>query len=284
MKTIGKFLLVLQFFVYSGASAQKSLAPKGSLFIIGGGSRSSSLMRSMISAAGLTKDDYIVVLPMSSEEPDSSFFYINADLRKVCNNNIANLNFTTEKANDTVWLDSLQRAKLIFITGGDQNRFMRVVLHTPIHEAIKKAYERGSTIAGTSAGAAVMSKQMITGNELTGDTTKPGSFNVIRYKMVEIKQGLGLVNNAVIDQHFVARSRYNRLLSVLAEFPELICVGIDEGTAVMIKNKRAIVYGDGQVITFSLANSFNRKQTDVLVSLKGITMRILLKNEIFYLK
>jgi cyanophycinase len=284
MKFNYNFLLVLHLFIYLGTSAQKSLAPKGNLFIIGGGSRSSSLMQSMITTTVLTKDDYIVVLPMSGEEPDSSFFYIAADLRKVCDNSITNLNFTTEKINDKAWLDSLQRAKLIFITGGDQNRFMKVVLHTPIHEAIKEAYQRGSTIAGTSAGAAVMSEQMITGNEITGDTTKPGSFRAIRYQMVEIKQGLGLVKSAVIDQHFVARSRYNRLLSVLAEFPRLLCIGIDEGTAIMIKNKRAVVYGDGQVITFSLANSSHHKQNEMLVSLKAVSMRILLKNEIFYLK
>lgn len=136
-------------------------------------------MKSMLATTQLKDKDYIVVLPMSGENPDTSFYYLLKDLTPLCKNTIANLNFTRNNLTDKVWLDSLKNAKLIFITGGDQNRFMGIVLNTPVHKAIKYAYANGSTIAGTSAGAAVMSKKMITGNEIVGDSVRSGTFKKI---------------------------------------------------------------------------------------------------------
>ncbi|HYK47284.1 MAG TPA: hypothetical protein VEV83_19040, partial [Parafilimonas sp.] len=97
--------------------------PKGNLFIIGGGSRSDELMNSLVSTAQLRTNDYIVVLPMATTEPDTSFYYISEDLEKVCSNKIVNFNFTKRDVNKKAWLDSTEHAKLIFITGGDQTRF-----------------------------------------------------------------------------------------------------------------------------------------------------------------
>ena len=191
-------------------------------------------MKALVSTAALSAKDYVVVLPMSSEQPDTSYYYFKEDLQKACSNAIVNFNFTAEKVNDKRWLDSLQNARLIFITGGDQQRFMKIVLHTPVYDAIHKAYANGATIAGTSAGAAVMSEKMITGNELTDTVYRP-TFKKIHDKNIEIQQGLGLLKNAVIDQHFIVRSRYNRLLSALAKYPFYACIGIDEATAIIVR-------------------------------------------------
>lgn len=233
-------------------SQQNQKVPRGKLFIIGGGTRSVSLMKELIKTARLNPKDHIVILPMSGENPDTPFYYIQKDLQRVCDNTIANLNFTKVNIPDKLLLDSLQQAALIFITGGDQNRFMDLVLNTPVHTAIHAAYNSGATIAGTSAGAAVMSKQMITGKEYSGDTLGDGFFRKIRYGLVQLTEGLGLLTSAIIDQHFVARSRYNRLLSVLAEYPSYDCIGIDEGTAIIVSGKKVTVVGDGQVIKMRL--------------------------------
>jgi len=139
--------------------------PKGNLFIIGGGDRSPQLIETLITTAKLNTTDYIVVLPMATEYPDTAYYYIKTDLEKACSNTIANLNFTKDKVHNAKWLDSLQHAKLIFLTGGDQNRFMNIALHTPVQQAILTAYANGATVAGTSAGAAMMTRYMITGNE-----------------------------------------------------------------------------------------------------------------------
>ncbi len=162
---------------------------KGNLFIIGGGSRTDAIVNGLLATAKLNSKDYIVVLPMSSEEPDTSYYYFKADIEPACHNTIANLNFTKADVNNKVWLDSLEHAKLIFITGGDQERFMNVVLHTPVYDAIHRAYKNGSTIAGTSAGAAVMSYYMITGKEFS-DTTYHATFKKLHDKNIEIKEGL----------------------------------------------------------------------------------------------
>jgi cyanophycinase len=220
---------------------------KGKLFIIGGGDRSRMLMQTLILTAGMKPQDYAVVLPMSSEYPDTSFFYFKEDYDRVCKNAIVCFNFTKETVNNKSWLDSLQHARLIFITGGDQLRFMNIVLNTPIYQAIHNAYKNGATIGGTSAGAAVMSKYMITGNQLT-DTSYSATFPVLHDNNLEIGEGLGLLTSAVIDQHFIVRSRYNRLLSAIAKYPSLPCIGIDEATAIIVHGNSVKVTGESQVI------------------------------------
>lgn len=224
---------------------------KGSLFIIGGGHKTDALMRQLISTAALNADNYIAILPMSSSEPDTGYFYIKEDFEAVCKNKVINFNFTKKDINKTAWLDSVQNAKLIFITGGDQSRFMDIVLHSPIQDAIKNAYKNGATIAGTSAGAAMMSYYMLTGNQLLGDTTYHSTFPKLWNDNIEIKEGLGLLDSAIIDQHFVARSRYNRLLTAIAKYPALPCIGIDEGTAIIVHENTVKVAGTSQVIVFS---------------------------------
>jgi cyanophycinase len=224
---------------------------KGNLFIIGGGHKTDELMRRLVITSQINANDYIAILPMSTEEPDTSYFYIKEDFGRVCKNKVVSFNFTKDDINKTSWLDSVKNAKLIYITGGDQTRFMNIVLHTPIHQAIKDAYKNGATVAGTSAGAAVMSYHMLTGNQLLGDTSYESTFSKLWNNNAEIQEGLGLLDSGIVDQHFVARSRYNRLLTVIAKYPTLPCIGIDEGTAIIVHDNTVKVAGTSQVIVFS---------------------------------
>lgn len=243
-KTFLSFLFILLTAVVFAQSAKK---PAGNLFIIGGGDRTPEIMKQMVQTAQLQPTDYIAVLPMSGEEPDSSYLYFKWDAELYFKNTIANLNFTKATVDNKKMLDSLLGAKLIFITGGDQNRFMDIVLHTPVYDAIHKAYETGATISGTSAGAAMMCKYMITGNQLL-DTTYYATFYSMVDGNIELKEGLGLVENIIVDQHFVVRSRYNRLFCALHVHPDLLGTGIDEATALVIHGKKATVAGESQVV------------------------------------
>lgn len=243
--------------------AQQGVKPKGKLFIIGGGDRPPSLMQALVKTSGLSAKDYVVVLPMSSASPDRAYEYFKADLEPFCRNAIVNFNFTPERVNDQSWLDSLQKAKLIFITGGDQDRFMKSVQNTAVYQAIHRAYQQGATIGGTSAGAAVMSEHMITGHELQ-DTVYRSTFNKLRDKNIEFKQGLGLLTSAVIDQHFIVRSRYNRLLSALARFPSLNCIGIDEETAIIVDGSVATVTGERQVVVMKKPEEIKALETGLI--------------------
>ena len=224
---------------------------KGNLFIIGGGHKSKELMQQLVSTAQLNPGDYIAFLPMATEEPDTSYYYIKEDFAGVCNNKVFNFNFTKNDVNKQAWLDSVQHAKLIYLGGGDQSRFMNIALHTPIQTAIQQAYKNGVTVAGTSAGAAMMAHYMITGNQLLGDTTYESTFPKLWNGNLEITEGLSLIDSAIIDMHFVARSRYNRLLTAIAKYPTLPCIGIDEGTAMIVHNNNVKVAGASQVIVFS---------------------------------
>lgn len=235
------------FILAASLLVQSTFAQKGKLFIIGGGDRTPLLMQSLVKAAALDANDYVVVLPMSSEQPDTSFVYFKEDWVTVSKNPLINFNFTAANTSYQPWLDSLKKAKLIFITGGDQSRFMKVVQRTPVYDAIHTAYKNGATIAGTSAGAAVMSKQMITGRELT-DTTYRATFRKLRDRNIELQEGLGLISTAIIDQHFIVRSRYNRLFSAMALYPSLACIGIDEETAIIVSGNTAEVAGERQVV------------------------------------
>lgn len=254
------FLTVICLVLAVAAEAQNA---KGSLFIIGGGDRSDDLIRQMVTTSDFKANDYIIVLPMASEVPDTGFKYISAQLKKHTALPIKNFNFAKHDVNDKKWIDSLTGAKLIYILGGDQNRFMKVVLGTPIHTAIHAAYKNGSTVAGTSAGAAVMSKYMITGKQLL-DTVYKETFNKLWDKNVEFAEGLGLLQNTIIDQHFLKRNRYNRLVSALAAHPEMVCVGIDEGTAIIVHGTKAKVAGDSQVLRFAKPKNLQTTQKGLI--------------------
>lgn len=261
------------------ASAQ---LPKGKLFIIGGGSRPDAMVERIIKEAGLAQGGYGVILPMSSEDPDSSVWYASQQFLRRGINTVYGVNFRKGQTYSSAKLDSVRNAKLIYITGGDQMRFMSIVQGTEIAKAIHDAYNRGALVGGTSAGAAVMSKVMITGNELKHPEYS-STFRNIEEQNIEVKEGLGFIDNAIIDQHFVRRSRYNRLISAIIEYPHLKGIGIDEATAILVTGNSAEVVGDSQVIVFENPKRSKAVKSGKL-SAKGIVMNIYLAGEKFRLK
>lgn len=262
---------------FSLANAQK---PKGKLFIIGGGNRSDQLMQHVVDLAQFKKTDYIVVLPMSSEEPDSAYIYFRDQFQKLAPNPIVMLNFDKNTVQNPKLNDSLQKAKLIFISGGDQTRFMNVVANTPVYNSIHKAFQNGSIIAGTSAGAAVMSEKMITGNQKL-EKEYSGTFDNIRFDNLETTPGLGLVTTAIIDQHFLRRSRYNRLISAMVEFPHLTGIGIDESTAIIVDGNTISVVGESEVIVMKNPKGIQKLKQNKLISMEKMEMSIYVAGQQF---
>lgn len=262
---------------FSLANAQK---PKGKLFIIGGGNRSDQLMQHVVDLAQFKKTDYIVVLPMSSEEPDSAYIYFRDQFQKLVLNPIVMLNFDKTTVQNPKLNDSLQNAKLIFISGGDQTRFMNVVANTPVFNSIHKAFQNGGIIAGTSAGAAVMSGKMITGNQKL-EKEYSGTFDNIRFDNLETSPGLGLVTKAIIDQHFLRRSRYNRLISAMVEFPHLTGIGIDESTAIIVDGNTISVVGESEVIVMKNPKGIQKLKQNKLISMEKMEMSIYVAGQQF---
>lgn len=128
----------------------------------------------------------------------------------------------------------------IFMSGGDQSRLMAAIWETPVLGAIHHAFHyRGCCIGGTSAGAAVMSRHMIAQGPALLRPSKDA---------IDTDIGLGLLPAAVVDQHFSERRRLARLLSALAQRPDLLGVGIDEDTALVVERGSALeVIGRGVV-------------------------------------
>lgn len=271
-----KYLFFLVFLAFNFTFSQNT---KGKLFIIGGGSRPDFLVDRMIKEAGLKSGETVAIFPHASEEQDSSFYYAKQQFEK---RNLKALDcaFKKDEKLSPSKLDSLKTAKLIYIGGGDQVTFMEIINSNPeVKNLLESAYQNGKMIAGTSAGAAVMSEVMITGNQLKYKDYE-NTFDNIEIKNVETKQGLGFIKTAVIDQHFVVRSRYNRLLSLIIENPAYKGIGIDEGTAILVKNGSAEVVGRAQVIVFKNPKQSKKLNGDKLGA-QGITLDIYLNGEKF---
>ena len=136
--------------------------------------------------------------------------------------------------------ERIARATGVFMTGGDQSRLVSILGGSAVHKAMRQGFEeRGAVLAGTSAGASAMSEHMPAG----------GSSDLLPVKgMLPMAPGLGFLRNVALDQHFSQRNRLARLLSICAQNPFLIGVGIDEDTGlVVVPGGRLEVIGSGGV-------------------------------------
>ena len=147
---------------------------------------------------------------------------------------------TREDASKPEVVSQIAQADGIFITGGDQTRLMACLWESPAFQALHRAFFiNGACVGGTSAGAAVMSRHMLA---LGTPTPSP------QKDTVSTDIGLGFVANAIVDQHFSQRHRLSRLLSALAQRPDLLGVGIDEDTALIIEPNQSVeIMGKGSV-------------------------------------
>lgn len=125
----------------------------------------------------------------------------------------------------------LEGATAVWIGGGDQSRIVERYLGTVFLERLKGWWEVGGVVGGTSAGAAVMSRRMISGGEV-----EP-----------EIREGFGWLPEVIVDQHFSEKKRLERLKRAVFKHPELVGVGIDEGTGWLIKGGSGTVIGSGRI-------------------------------------
>jgi cyanophycinase len=135
---------------------------------------------------------------------------------------------------------------------------------------IHQRYQAGAVIAGTSAGAAMMPEVMI----VEGDpVTNP------RPEVVELRQGLGFLKGVLIDQHFSQRGRQGRLLTALVQDASLLGLGIDEDTAIIVKEDQFEVVGSGAVTVFdeseSVYNNLDQLLHDEDLAIFGVKMHIL---------
>jgi cyanophycinase len=228
MKKLGFFFCL---FVLTSTAV---FAQKGALVIVGGGGTTDKIVARTLELAG-GKEAIVVVLPQSSaveNAGDSSVkMWLDAGAKEA-----RKIAFTDPDAKAT-----LERATLIWMPGGDQNRFMKAIDGTGLDEVMRAAYKKGAVVGGTSAGAAVLSGKMITGD---AELTSLASGKTV------LGKGLGLWPDGIVDQHFLRRQRNNRLLSAVLDNPGLVGVGIDEATAVILRGSKLEAVGRSAVVVF----------------------------------
>ena len=252
-------------------------APRGHLMLIGGGEKPKEAMVKFVELAGGSQA-LIVAIPTASKEPDTGAYYVKLFKEEYGCSDVVALEIKSKAdAMRPDYAALAARAGGVFFGGGDQIRITNALLDTPVGRAIADAFSRGAVIGGTSAGTACQSDPMITGE---------GDFKVIRAHSVELWRGLGFFCGVVVDQHFIARQRSNRLVSVILEHPELLGVGVDEDTAVWVRPDDTF-----QVIGKSCVMVLDAKGTEVtrqpvetaqdLLGVHGMRVHILLPGETF---
>jgi cyanophycinase len=255
--------------------------PKGYLFIVGGGDRDEPLMRRYVGLAKRNGPAKIVIFTMASSVPLETGPGLVAEFKGYGVEDAAYFHLTREEALDPANLKILDGVTGVWFSGGDQAKQTAVLLGTPLHKKMLELYADGCLLGGTSAGAAVMSEFMITGNEKRANGEE-GTWEVILADNILHSEGFGFVRNAVIDQHFVTRRRHNRLISVVLENPALVGVGIEESTAVLVRpDGKYEVLGEGQVIIYDARGAKTAKAPDGHLGGHGLTMHVLLPGDVY---
>jgi len=190
-------------------------------------------------------DAKIVIIPTASSIPlEVGENYIEAFTTLGCKN-LTVLDIRTKKDSEKqASIDLIKSANCIMFSGGNQSKITDKIGGTTIHNILIDRYknESGFVIAGTSAGAMAMAKQMIAGGSATEAFVKGA---VTMYK------GLGLIPELIIDTHFIRRGRFGRQSEAVAKHPDLIGIGLAEDTGMIIKNGNdCTVIGSGMAIVF----------------------------------
>ena len=249
--------VVLVLFLPLFLSAQNAM--RGNLIIIGGGDRGPDVMNPFVQLAGGEKSK-IVFFPMASGYGDSYATERIADMKKFGAGTVLHLNIDRQQANSDSVLTLLDGATGIYFGGGDQARLTGVLKGTRTEKRLHELYTNGAVLGGTSAGAAVMSAIMLTGDERR--PTRDSSWNKIEADNVVTIDGFGFIDDAIVDQHFLIRRRSNRLVSVILEHPTKVGVGIDEATAIWLKPDHTFeVLGKSTVLVYDATNAEVKRDT-----------------------
>ena len=276
------------------------MAPKGKLIIIGGAINTGSFTETTFGQAdnmnffergilkrittesikdNLSRFEIITTASLIPDRVGEEYVKAFAHL-DVYNVGVLNIS-SREQANDKQYTDRLRAAEVIVFTGGDQLRLSSIFGGTAFHEVLLEKYQQEQVvIAGTSAGAAASSKNMI---------YQGSSKDALLKGEVKITGGLGFIDGVIVDTHFVQRGRIGRLLYAAASNPGILGIGLGEDTGLFIsKGTRMEAIGSGMVILVDGRKMSDTNLTDVQmgqpVSINNMIVHVMCDGDVYDLK
>lgn len=255
---------------------------KGKLVIVGG-VQTTEIVKKFVELAGGTNAK-IIVIPNAGSEPER-WSKVQVEEFEEFGAKADYLLFTRETADDRVNLDKMDWANAVFFLGGDQSDLTRDMLRTKLLDKVFDIYNNGGVVGGSSAGAAVMSEVMITGNELVNKDSND-AFITIEKGNVEVKQGFGFLKNSIVDQHFLKRKRHNRTISALIEHPHLFGIAIDESTGIIVYPDEIFeVIGSYQVLVYDPTSAKDiREDKNGNLGITDMKLQVLIAGDKFDMK
>ncbi len=219
----------------------------GALVIVGGGGMPEDVTRKFIELAG-GNDAPIVVLPIASEPSPrgdkSSSSKAGSDTRLLERYGATNVKSLRARTRAEVespgFIAALKEAKGVWFGGGRQWRFVDAYMGTQAEELLRDVLRRGGVIGGSSAGASIQSQYMPRGSPLGNTDVMADGY----------ERGLGFLPGAAIDQHFTQRGRLGDMTAIMRRYPQLLGIGIDEATALIVRGQTAEVAGKNNVLFY----------------------------------
>jgi cyanophycinase len=191
------------------------------LVIVGGGEHPPMAMRQFYEWAG-QEQARMLYIPWATSEPEEN-------LKEVAKDFPVGTVLVMAPKDKAALLQELDKCTAVWFSGGDQIKVMKVLEDGEILQRLRQKYASGCVFGGTSAGCAIMSSRMITGE---------GDFTLLDGRAVEVKPGLGLLpERVIVDQHFLKRQRQNRLFGLVLMHPDSLGIGIDEDSALILEDQ-----------------------------------------------
>ncbi|MGH7502096.1 MAG: Type 1 glutamine amidotransferase-like domain-containing protein [Longimicrobiales bacterium] len=239
--------LMSPFLVPLPVSAQPQIGPStGALIIAGGGRLDSEITDRFLDLAG-GKSARIVVIPTAGEQDSFPTDWSGTELFRDAGVASVTVLHTRDRnvADSEAFVAPLRSATAVWIPGGRQWRLADAYLGTRTLRELFALLDRGGVIGGSSAGASIQASYMVRG--------APEGNHIVMAEGHEA--GFGFLRGAAIDQHLTARGREADMLAVIAKHPDLLGIGLDEGTAILVRGNEAQVIGRSKVAFYNAADA-----------------------------
>jgi cyanophycinase len=224
------------------ALAQTAVGPpNGSLVVVGGGVMGPEVINRFIDLAGGPDAPIVFVPTANGLDPQPATLVESNVLRKAGAKNVTILHTIDRKlADSTDFVAPLLKARGVFFGGGRQWHLVDSYLNTRTQREFQAVLDRGGVIGGSSAGATIIGSYLVRGARSGNSIMMAPGY----------EEGFGFLRGVAVDQHLLKRKRENDMVAVIAAHPQLLGIGIDESTAVVVQGDQLEVVGPSKVAIY----------------------------------